>query len=101
MIDRLAEEVAMIERHLDILTRVIENAPIGIVKLSNQAGYEHHKVRYSLRVLEEDGIIEPSDQGAITTERTEGFVSELDERLTTLINRLDAMKIGDRVEDNH
>lgn len=101
MIDRLAEEVTRIERHLDILTRVIENEPIGIAKLANQGGYEHHKVRYSLRVLEEDGIIEPSDQGAITTEHTEGFVSELDERLTTLIDRLDAMKIGDRVEDNH
>lgn len=45
MIDRLVEEVDMIERNLDILTRVIENEPIGIVKLSDQGGCEHHKVR--------------------------------------------------------
>ena len=101
MIDQIEEEVAMIERHLEILLRVIEHEPIGIVKLSNEGGYEHHKVRYSLRVLEEDGIIEPSQQGAITTERTDEFVSDLDERLATLIDRLDAMKIGDRVEENH
>ena len=101
MIDRLTEEVAMIERHLDILTRVIENEPIGIVKLSNQSGHEHHEVRYSLRVLEEDGIIEPSGQGAITTERTEEFVSELDDRLATLAERLDAMKLDDPTESNH
>lgn len=64
MIDQVTEEVVMIERHLDVLTRVIENEPIGIVKLSNQSGHEHHEVRYSLRILEEEGIIEPSDQGA-------------------------------------
>ena len=46
---------------------VIENEPIGIVKMSNETGYPHHKVRYSLRVLEEENLIEPSSQGAITT----------------------------------
>lgn len=101
MIDRLTKEAGMIERHLDILTRVIEHEPIGIVKLSNQSGNERHEVRYSLRVLEEDGIIEPSGQGAITTERTEEFVSELDDRLATLADRLDAMKIGESTESNH
>ncbi|WP_336346177.1 hypothetical protein [Halalkalicoccus ordinarius] len=100
MIDRLEKEVGMIERNLDLLARIIENEPIGIVKLSNQNGYEHHEVRYSLRVLEEDGIIEPSNQGAITTEHTEEFVSDLDERLATLADRLDAMKFEDHAESN-
>ena len=91
----------MMERHVEILLRVIEHEPIGIVKLSNQGGYEHHKVRYSLRVLEEEGLVEPSQQGAITTERTDEFLSDLDDRLATLADRLEAMKIGESIESNH
>lgn len=100
MIDQLEKEVELMDRHIDILLRVIEDEPIGIMKLSNQGGYDHHKVRYSLRVLEEDELIEPSEQGAVTTERTEEFVSHLDKRLTTLAERLDAMKLNDHVESN-
>lgn len=100
MIERVSEEVEMMERHLEILLRVIEHEPIGIVKLSNQSGYERHVVRYSLRVLEEEGIIEASQQGAITTERTEAFVNGLDDRLATLIDRLNAMKSGDPTESD-
>ena len=59
MIDRLEKEVDMLERHLQVLKMVIENEPIGIVKMSNETGYPHHKVRYSLRVLEEENLIEP------------------------------------------
>jgi len=33
-------------------------------------------------VLEEENLIEPSSQGAITTERTHEFVDELDENST-------------------
>ena len=57
MIDRLEKEVDMLERHLQVLRMVIENEPIGIVKMSNETGYPHHKVRYSLRVLEEENLI--------------------------------------------
>jgi predicted transcriptional regulator len=93
MIDRLEDEVNMMERHLQVLKMVIENEPIGIVKLSNESGYSHHKIRYSLRVLEEENLIEPSNQGAITTERAEGFVDELNGRLDEAIYKIEEMKI--------
>ena len=93
MIDRLEKEVDMLERHLQVLKMVIENEPIGIVKMSNETGYPHHKVRYSLRVLEEEGLIEPSSQGAITTEETQTFVDDLDEKLDGIVEKLDSMKI--------
>ncbi len=98
MIDRLEKEVDMLERHLQVLKMVIENEPIGIVKMSNETGYPHHKVRYSLRVLEEENLIEPSSQGAITTERTAEFVDELDGKLDEIVDKLDTMKIEDAVE---
>ena len=94
MIDRLEKEVDMLERHLQVLRMVIESEPIGIVKMSNETGYPHHKVRYSLRVLEEENLIEPSSQGAITTERTEEFVGDLDEKVDVIIEKLEEMKIS-------
>jgi len=98
MIDRLEKEVDMLERHLQVLRMVIENEPIGIVKMSNETGYPHHKVRYSLRVLEEENLIEPSSQGAITTEQTQDFISELDEKLDDVVDKLEGMKIQDLSE---
>ena len=88
----------MLERHLQVLKMVIDNEPIGIVKMSNETGYPHHKVRYSLRVLEEENLIEPSSQGAITTERTEEFVDELDEKLDDIVTKLQSMKIDEAAE---
>ena len=95
MIDRLEKEVDMLERHLQVLRMVIENEPIGIVKMSNETGYPHHKVRYSLRVLEEENLIEPSSQGAITTEDTAEFVSDLDSKIDEIIEKLEGMKIDE------
>ena len=95
MIDRLEKEVDMLERHLQVLRMVIENEPIGIVKMSNETGYPHHKVRYSLRVLEEENLIEPSSQGAITTEETQDFVDDLDNKVDTIVDQLRDMKIED------
>jgi predicted transcriptional regulator len=98
MIDRLEKEVDMLERHLQVLKMVLESEPIGIVKMSNETGYPHHKVRYSLRVLEEENLIEPSSQGAITTERTEEFVAELDDKIDEISEKLEEMKISEKQE---
>jgi len=98
MIDRLEKEVDMLERHLQVLKMVIGNEPIGIVKMSNETGYPHHKVRYSLRVLEEENLIEPSSQGAITTDHTEEFVDDLDEKIDEIVDKMDNMKIDNAPE---
>jgi predicted transcriptional regulator len=93
MIDRLEKEADMLERHLQVLRMVIENEPIGIVKMSNETGYAHHKIRYSLRVLEEESLIEPTSQGATTTDQTSGFVGELDGRIDAVSTKLAEMKL--------
>jgi predicted transcriptional regulator len=98
MIDRLEKEVDMLERHLQVLKMVIDNEPIGIVKMSNETGYPHHKVRYSLRVLEEENLIEPSSQGAITTDRTMDFVDDLDDKVDDIVTKLESMKIEETAE---
>ena len=88
----------MLERHLQVLKMVIENEPIGIVKMSNETGYPHHKVRYSLRVLEEENLIEPSSQGAITTDPTAEFVDDLDEKIDEIVDKMESMKVGEATE---
>ena len=96
MIDRLEKEVDMLQRHLQVLSMVIDDEPIGIVKMSNESGYQHHKVRYSLRVLEEERLIEPTSKGAVTTDRTSGFVDQLDGKIDAVSDKLAGMKIEDR-----
>jgi predicted transcriptional regulator len=62
-------ELEILKRHVDILKTLQKNQPMGIIKLSEITKYPQHMVRYSLRILEQDGLIEPSPQGAITTEK--------------------------------
>lgn len=92
MISRLEEEVDMLDRHLHVLKTIIANEPIGIVKTANELGYPHHKVRYSLRILEEAELIEPTDRGAVTTDPAELLVETLTEDLDVSIDKLDSMK---------
>lgn len=76
--EKVKRELEMLKRHLVILKYVMENEPIGILKLAEETGIPSHKVRYSLRVLEQEGLIAASAPGAVTTERTETFLEDLD-----------------------
>jgi predicted transcriptional regulator len=84
LINKLETELEMFERHLLILKFVIEQEPIGIMKLAEVTGLPKHKVRYSLRVLEHENLIGPSSHGAVTTEKTRKFVETLDSRMNKL-----------------
>ncbi len=75
----------MLRRHLIILKQVVENEPIGILKLAEETKIPSHKVRYSLRILEHEGLIAASAPGAITTERTKPFLDELDSLIEKLV----------------
>jgi predicted transcriptional regulator len=100
VIDQLEQEVDMIERHLDVLRMVLENEPIGILKMSNETGHPHHKIRYSLRVLEEASLIEPTSQGAATTDETSEFVAGLDGRIDDITTTVEEMSIDNAVESS-
>ena len=101
MIDRLEKEVDMLLRHFEVLELVLEDGPIGIVKMSNETGHPHHKVRYSLRVLEEEGLIEPTSDGASATDQASEFVAELDDKVDNVSDKLEGMKIASGLEAGH
>ncbi|WP_222913613.1 hypothetical protein [Natrinema sp. SYSU A 869] len=98
MIDRLEKEVDVLNRHLEVFVLVWQAEPIGIVKLSNRTGLPHHKIRYSLRVLEEEDIIEPCPTGAMTTDHAQQFVETLNNELTAVIDTLGGLKISESEE---
>lgn len=101
MIAQLEDEVAKMERHLAILELVARHEPIGIVALADETGYPQHKVRYSLRVLEDGGLIEPTNQGAVTTDAAGEYVGEIPGRLDDIRSRLETMKARTRPLETH
>jgi len=74
-------ELDILKRHVDVLKTLREKQPMGIIKLSELTGYPQHMVRYSLRILEQDGLIEPSPQGAITTQDVDKTIDLLKKSL--------------------
>ena len=92
MVERLQNQVEKEERDLRILREVIADGPIGIVKLADRTGLPEHKVRYSLRMLEDDGLVEPTPQGAIPVDDIEDRVADINAGLDRLIGRLEELE---------
>ncbi|QLH82855.1 winged helix-turn-helix transcriptional regulator [Halosimplex pelagicum] len=92
MVERLTKQVEKEERDLQILEAVIESGPIGIVRLSEETDVPEHKVRYSLRMLEDDELIEPTPNGAIPADGLGERVAEMNDGIDDLIARLEALE---------
>jgi len=95
MVERLQNQVEKEERDLRILRAVIGSGPVGIVKLAEETGLPEHKVRYSLRMLENDGFIEPTPEGAIPAEDIDDRIARVNEGLNGLISRLEHVRDGE------
>ncbi len=87
---RVQHELELLKRHIIVLKKVIDVGPIGILKLSLETGLPEHLVRYSLRVLEQQGLITPSTQGAVATKSSEEAYSQFKSELE---------KIGEMTEE--
>jgi predicted transcriptional regulator len=78
-------ELNLLQRHIALLKAIIENEPIGIIRLSEMLNYPQHKVRYSLRILEQERLIEPSLEGAMTTDELNDFLARLSDILDGIV----------------
>lgn len=92
MIDKLRSEIELFGRHIGIARVVRDHQPIGITKLAELLDLPVHRVRYSLRVLEQDGYISASPAGAVATQRTEALLLALDKDLDDLIAILSSIR---------
>ncbi len=84
-------ELDILKRHILILKTLKENEPAGIIKLSELTEHPQHMVRYSLRILEQDGLIEPSPQGAVTTDVVEDTLHLVESRLQDMRGAIDGL----------
>lgn len=95
MMERIEDTIDMLDRHVQVLQLVIAHEPIGITRLSEVSGYPQHKIRYSLRLLEAENLIDPTSVGATTTAQTSAFVAGLNEDITAVAETLDTLPIDD------
>ncbi len=86
------EEMDLIERHILMLKATKENQPVGIIRLSELLGIPKHKVRYSLRLLERDGLITATQEGAVVTDRYDEFMEKLSARLDDIVDRINEIR---------
>jgi len=86
------KELDLLSRHLQVMTTVKEHGPIGIIKLSQMTGQPQHMIRYSLRTLEKDGIIEPSPQGAIVTDKIHEALGTIETTLEDFTTKVQDLK---------
>jgi len=67
--NRLEEELDLLDRYIMVFKAVMKNEPIGIINLAQVMGEPQHKVRYALRILEQEGLVEATVSGAAVRRR--------------------------------
>src|SRR5665648_89435 len=92
LLEKLKQEIEMLQRNLVVLSVVAKNGPIGITKIAEETGMSIHKVRYSLRVLELEQLIRPSTHGAIVTGRAHDFIEVIDVDIDEIMQKISALK---------
>jgi predicted transcriptional regulator len=91
LVERIEEELELLGRNVAILEKLARSPPIGIIRLSEALDLPIHKTRYSLHLLEREGVIQPSADGAVVTDRAREFWTALDgslDRMAVLIRKL-------------
>jgi predicted transcriptional regulator len=91
LVERIEEELNLLARNVDILEKLAKSPPIGIIRLSEALHLPIHKTRYSLHLLEREGVIQPSADGAVITDQSKEFWANLNQsldRITAVIQHL-------------
>lgn len=86
------KEIDLMIRHIDVLTTVRDHGPIGIIRLSQVTGQPQHMIRYSLRTLEKDGVIKPSPNGAVVTDKILDTLGTLESTLDEISTTMSTLK---------
>lgn len=90
--ERIEEELELLARNVDIMEKLASSPPIGIIRLSEALRLPIHKTRYSLHLLEREGVIQPSADGAVVTDRAQEFWSELERSLARMNELIEHLK---------
>ena len=91
-VNKIDEDFNLLIRHIKMLRVTKENQPIGIIRLSEMTDIPKHKIRYSLRLLEKDGVIAPSPGGAVVTDKYEAYMKGILEYMVKLRESVDVVE---------
>ena len=94
---KLESEMELLGRHIKVMRAVMENQPVGIIRLSQILGIPEHKVRYSMRILEQEGLIVPSPGGAEATKKVKKEMKNLKEVIEKVME--DGKRIIEELEE--
>jgi predicted transcriptional regulator len=92
MLERVRSEVALLDRHLEVLRVVRIHQPIGIMRLAELMDVPYHRIRYSLHVLEQMGYVRASPEGAVVMNKASEFLSTLDNRLEDIARSIEEIR---------
>lgn len=92
MIEKLVDELELLERHILMLKVTKENQPVGIIRLSEILDLPKHKVRYSLRLLEKEGLISPSTEGARVTKKYDAYMKDVAAKMDDIVKMVERLK---------
>lgn len=92
LVHRIESELELLVRNVDILERLAGSPPMGIIRLSEALRLPIHKVRYSLHLLEREGVIQPSADGAVVTDKAGEFWGSIDQSLDRMANLIQHLK---------
>ncbi len=85
---RVKLEIGLLGRHIKILRLLAERGPMGIVKLSHLTNIPAHRVRYSLRVLQQCGFLQPTTKGAKINQKAKNFLNDFEKEKNKLVEKI-------------
>ncbi len=91
MIERLARQLGKEERDLLVLETVLRHHPIDVDRIAATIDIDEHKTRYSLRMLEDDGLVESTPDGSVPADDIADRVDEINDGLDGLVDRIDRL----------
>lgn len=91
-VDTVNEDLELLERHISILRTVKANQPIGLIRLSEMSGVPKHRVRYSLKIMEQQGIIIATSDGAVVSDNYDEFMASVAESVEELADKVNALR---------
>ena len=94
------QQLELLNRHFHVLELLVNNRKsLGILKLSKLVGCPAHQIRYSLRELENVGLVVPTTQGAKVggdltefTDTAEADLKRINKQLEELGARINELK---------
>lgn len=88
LIYEVKSKLDLLKRYIKILRIIQNNGTTSMRDLSELTKYTLYEVRYSLRMLEKEGLIKPSPNGAVPTDAITKVIPQLKNKLKEMNKKI-------------